>query len=76
MGPLSHRHTHHHHANLKHLQYEDDQQKSYIDLDYFISDAPGVYIIITSRSSTAKDIITLDAVEVAEIESLEVRELF
>ena len=76
MGPLSHRHTHHHHANPKHLQSEDDQQKSYIDLDYFIPDAPGVHVFITSRSSTAKDITTLDAVEVAEMEPPEARELF
>ena len=55
---------------------EDDQQKSYIDLDYFIPDAPGVDVIITSRSSTAKEMTTLDAVEVAEMEPPEARELF
>ncbi len=55
---------------------DDDQQKSYIDLDYFIPDAPGVHVIITSRSSTAKEITTLDAVEVAEMEPSEARELF
>ncbi len=55
---------------------DDDQQKSYIDLNYFIPDAPGVHIIITSRSSTAKDITTLDAVEVADMEPPEAVELF
>ena len=55
---------------------DDDQQTSYIDLDYFMPDAPGVHVVITSRSSTAKEITTLDAVEVAEMESLEARELF
>ena len=55
---------------------DDDQQKPYIDLDYFIPDAPEVHIIITSRSSTAKEITTLDAVEVVEMESPEARELF
>ena len=55
---------------------DDDQQKSYIDLDYFIPDAPGVHVIITSRSSTAKEMTTLDAVEVADIEPPEAVELF
>lgn len=45
---------------------DDDQQKSYIDLNYFKPDAPGVHVIITSRSSTAKEMTTLDAVEVAD----------
>ena len=54
----------------------DDQQQSYIDLDYFNPDAPGVHIIITSRSSTAKEITTLDAVEVADMELPEAVELF
>ena len=55
---------------------DNDRDKSYIDLGYFIPDAPRVYIIITSRSLIVKEITTLDAVEVAEIELLEVRELF
>ena len=55
---------------------DDDQQTSYIDLDYFMPDAPGVHVVITSRSSTAKEITTLDAVEVAEMEPSEARELF
>ena len=55
---------------------DDDQQTSYIDLDYFMPDAPGVHVVITSRSSTAKEMTTLDAVEVAEMEPSEARELF
>ena len=55
---------------------DDDQQKSYIDLDYFIPDAPGVHVVITSRSSTAKEMTTLDAVEVADMEPPEAVELF
>ena len=55
---------------------DDDQQKPYIDLDYFIPDAPGVHVIITSRSSTAKEMTTLDAVEVADMEPSEAIEVF
>ena len=55
---------------------DNDRDKSYIDLEYFIPDAPEVYIVITSRSSTAKEITTLDAVEVAEMEPPEAIELF
>ena len=39
-------------------------------------DAPGVYIVITSWSLIAKEIITLNAVEVAEIKLPEAVELF
>ncbi|KAL9001661.1 MAG: hypothetical protein Q9188_005374 [Gyalolechia gomerana] len=55
---------------------DNNQHRSYIDLEYFIPNAPGIHIIITSRSSTAKEIIQLEAVEVAEIEALEATELF
>ena len=55
---------------------DNDRDKSYIDLEYFLPDAPGVHIVITSRSSTAKGITTLDAVEVAEMEPSEATELF
>jgi len=49
---------------------------SYIDLGYFMPDAPGLHVIITSRSSTAKEITTLDVVEVGEMEPSEATELF
>lgn len=55
---------------------DNDRDKSYIDLRYFIPDAPGVYIIITSRSLTAKKITTLDTMEVADMELPEAIELF
>ena len=55
---------------------DNDRDKSYIDLGYFMPDTPGVYIIITSRSSTAKEMTTLDAVEVIDIKLPEAVELF
>lgn len=55
---------------------DDDQGRSYIDLGYLMPDAPGVHIIITSRSSTAKEMTMLEAVEVADMESSEAAELF
>ena len=53
----------------------NDQDKSYINLEYFLRDAPGVHIAITSRSSTAKEMTTLEAVEVADMEPSEAEEL-
>ena len=55
---------------------DNDRDKSYIDLRYFISNAPEVYIIIISRSLIAKEIITLNAVEVANMELSKAVELF
>ena len=55
---------------------DNDRDKSYIDLEYFLPDAPGVYIIITLRSSTARGTTALDTVEVAEMEPPEAIELF
>ena len=46
---------------------EDDQQKSYIDLGYFIPDAPGVHV---------KEMTTLEAVKVADMKPPEAVELF
>ena len=50
---------------------DNDLDKTYIDLRYFMPDAPRVHVVITSRSSTAKEITMLDAVEVADMEPLE-----
>lgn len=47
-----------------------------MDLRYLMPDAPGVHVIITSRSSTAKEMTTLDAVEMADMEPPEAIELF
>jgi len=55
---------------------DNDRDKAYIDLGYFMPDAPGVHVIITSRSSTAREMTALDAVEVAEMETSEATELF
>lgn len=55
---------------------DNDREKSYIDLGYFMPDTPGVHVLITSRSSTAKEITMLDAVEVVDMEPLEAIELF
>ena len=50
---------------------DNDRDKTYIDLRYFMPDAPGVHVVITPRSSTAKEITMLDAVEVTDMEPLE-----
>jgi len=49
---------------------------SYIDLEYFLPDAPSVDHIITTRSSRALEMSTLAAIEVAEIEVEEAAALF
>ena len=49
----------------------NDRDKTYIDLRYFMLDAPEVHVVITPRSSTANEITMLDAVEVADMEPLE-----
>ena len=55
---------------------DNNQDKSYINLEYFVPDAPRVHFVITSRSSTAKETTALDAVEVADMEPSEAIELF
>lgn len=55
---------------------EDDQQKSNIDLDYLIPDAPGVHIIITSRPSIAKEITTPKAMKVTDMQPPKAMRLF
>ncbi|KAL9132072.1 MAG: hypothetical protein Q9175_006610 [Cornicularia normoerica] len=54
----------------------DDRDRSYIHLQYFMPDAPDVYIMITSRSATAREITRREAVKVADMESSEAVELF
>jgi tetratricopeptide (TPR) repeat protein len=49
---------------------------SYIDLGYFLPDAASVDNIITTRSSRAQDMSTLEAVEVGEMEADEAAALF
>lgn len=55
---------------------DDDRDRSYIDLQYFMPDSPGVHILITSRSATAREMTRREAVEVADMESSEAVELF
>jgi NB-ARC domain len=53
-----------------------DHDRSYLNLEYFIPDAPGLHVIVTSRSSTVKELSALEAVEVADMEPSEAAELF
>jgi tetratricopeptide (TPR) repeat protein len=55
---------------------DNDRDQSYIDLGYFMPDAPRLHVIVTSRSSTAKEMTTPNAVEVGEMEPSEATELF
>lgn len=55
---------------------ENEQDRSYIDLKYFSPDMPGVDVVITSRSSTAREITQLEAVEVREMDPSEATVLF
>ena len=49
---------------------------SYIDLEYFLPDAPSVDVIITTRSSRAQEMTALEALEAADMEPAEAVELF
>jgi tetratricopeptide (TPR) repeat protein len=49
---------------------------SYIDLDYFLPDAPCVDVIITTRSSRAQEMTALEAVKVTDMKPAEAAELF
>ncbi|KAF7508557.1 hypothetical protein GJ744_009106 [Endocarpon pusillum] len=55
---------------------DNEQDQAYIDLAYFLPDAPGVHVIITSRSSTAQEMTGLEGVAVVEMEPLEAIEPF
>ncbi|KAL9607188.1 MAG: hypothetical protein Q9167_007873, partial [Letrouitia subvulpina] len=55
---------------------DNDQDNSYINLNYFLPDAPRLHIIITSRSSTAQELTWLEAVQVGEMKTFEATELF
>ena len=55
---------------------DNEQDQAHIDLAYFLPDAPGVHVIITSRISTAQEMTGLEVVTVAEMEPLEAIELF
>lgn len=55
---------------------DDADDSSYVNLEYFLPDAPLVDVVITARSSRARKMSMLEAVEVAEIEASEAAELF
>ena len=55
---------------------DDEEDKSYIDLRYFLPDAPSVNVIITTRSAIATEMTQLEEVNVAEMEPSEAAELF
>ena len=50
---------------------DNDQDQAYIDLAYFLPDAPGVHVIITTRSSIVQEMTELEAVAVGGMEPLE-----
>jgi len=56
--------------------YQHDQDSSYVDLGFFLPDAPGVDVISTSQSLRTKDMAWLEAVDVAGMELVETAELF
>jgi hypothetical protein len=49
---------------------------SYVDLNYFLPDAPCVDVIIMTRSSRAQEMTALEVVKVADMKSAEAAELF
>ena len=55
---------------------DDDDNESYIDLEFYLPDAPTVDVIITTRYTGAAEIATLAPVEVGEMETTESAELF
>jgi tetratricopeptide (TPR) repeat protein len=55
---------------------DNDEDDSYIDLGVYLPDAASVDVIITTRSSEAKNMTKLQPVEVAELKKEEAAELF
>jgi hypothetical protein len=55
---------------------DDADDASYVDLNYFLPDALGVDVIITTRSSRAQGMTAQEAVKVADIQPVEAAELF
>lgn len=45
-----------------------DEDDSYVDIEHYLPIDPSVYIIITTRSATAREMTSLKAVEVAKME--------
>ena len=55
---------------------DDSNNPSYVDLNSLLPDAPNVDVIVTTRSSRAVDMTTLEAVHVANMDLWEAAELF
>jgi hypothetical protein len=55
---------------------DNDEDDSYIDIESFLPIDPSVHIIITTRSATAREMTSLEIIEVAEMEWGEAIELF
>ena len=55
---------------------ENEEASGYINIRHFIPNVAYVYVIVTSRSSTAKDMTRLDGVQVGEMEVAQAAELF
>jgi tetratricopeptide (TPR) repeat protein len=55
---------------------ENKEISDYIDIKHFIPDVSSLHVIITSRSSTAKDMTQLEGVLVGEMEEAQAAELF
>lgn len=50
--------------------------RGYIDLHRFIPDTASTDVVITTRSQSAKDMTNIEAIQVAELDPIEARELF
>ena len=55
---------------------ENEEASEYIDIKRFFPDAASLHIIVTSRSSTAKDMTRLEGVQVGDMEEAQAAELF
>ncbi|KAF7446623.1 hypothetical protein A1F99_099140 [Pyrenophora tritici-repentis] len=55
---------------------EDEEMGGYIDIKHFIPSVMALDVIVTSRSSTAKDMTRLQGVQVGEMEAGQAAELF
>ena len=57
-------------------ELDNTDDAHFVDIGRYIPGSPYVHVIITSRSSTAKDLSTFEGVEVGELEEVQAKELF
>ena len=55
---------------------DNSDDESYLNLEFFLLDAPMVDVVIATRYTRATEMTTLDAIEVREMETTEAVELF